>query len=286
MSKVFPSEISIAPPRSSWAPGFLREIKEHGEEHGFVDAFHQALQNANISVNAEGDIDHLKEHNGGILFIGDHKTRWEFIAIADVMSQIQRRELLNVAKFYVQRQVYMALGYRAATEHVVPVYPRILARDRPGIFNYEFSSRFLFRKHLLSFAESLEANTRSLAKVSQALMDDGAVNIHPTGCVEDATAYEWRGGIGRIIQQIPDENKSDVLLAPYSVENFSQARLLGAIATRGFGPLGRPQTLEVKIGSLQAARDLVEELPREERESPMAITELLRTHFLEDFASQ
>ena len=286
MSEVLSDELNTIPPHSGWLPSFLRKVKEHGEENGFVEAFHHALQGANISVNIDGDVDRLKEHTGGILFVGDHKTRWEFIAIADVLSQIERSELLNIAKFYVQRQVYMMLGHKAANEHVIPVYPRILARDRLDIFNYEFSSRFLFRKHLLSFAESLEANAHSLAKASQALVKSSAVNIHPTGCVEDATIHEWRSGIGRIIQQIPDENKGDVLLAPYSVDNFSQARLLGAIATHGFGPFGRPQSMEVKLGSLQTTLDLVEELPHEEREDPEAITERLRTHFLKDFANQ
>lgn len=286
MSELVHGELSLVSPRSRWTPGFLRDFEALGEEVGFAKAFHQTLQNAHISVNIEGDLDQLKEHTGGILFIGDHKARWEFVAIADVMSQLGRDELLNVAKFYVQRQVYMALGHRAATEHTVPVYPRILARDRPDILNYELSSRLLFRKHLLSFAESREANVRSLAKAAELLANDGAVNIHPTGCVEDATVHEWRTGIGRIVEQIPDENKEDVLLAPYTMEEFSQFRLLGGIATRGAGIFGRPQTMEVTLGSLQTVADLVEELPSKERKNPDAITAQLRAHFVEDFSSQ
>jgi hypothetical protein len=286
MSEIVQDEPRVASLHTKWMPGFLHDIRELGEEIGFANAIHTTLEDAGITVNVEGDFDQLKEHPKGILFVGDHQTRWEFVAVADMISQMNRSDILNIAKFYVQRKVHMALGHQAAADHAAPVYPRILARDRPDFLNYEFFNRLVFRKHLLSFSESLDANTHSLARASRALADGGAVNIHPTGVIDDATTRPWRSGVGKIIQNIPEEQRSDVLLAPYSLAPLSRARFFGAVAMRGFSFLGRPQTMEVKLGSLQLMSDLVDELPGEERENPEAITARLRAHFLKDFANQ
>jgi hypothetical protein len=286
MSEVIHGTLNEDSSRPKWIPGFLRDIEELGEELGFTNAIHETLKRSHITVRVEGDFDQLKEHSDGILFIGDHKTRWEFVAIADMLSQMNRQDILNIAKFYVQRKVFVALGHRAAMEHAAPVYPRILARDRPDFLNYEFLNRLMFHKHLLSFAESNEANTLSLARASQTLADDGAVNIHPAGTLGDSTTLPWRSGVGRIIQHISDESKPDVLLAPYSLDPVSRVRFLGAVAARGFGPLGRPQTMDVKLGSLLRVSDLMDDLPDDKRENPDAITAKLREYFMDDFATQ
>lgn len=286
MSEIIHSVLGSDTPRPRWVPGFLRDIEERGEEIGFAGAIHETLENANITVNVEGDFEQLKDHSDGILFIGDHKTRWEFVAVADMLSQMNRSDILNIAKFYVQRKIYMALGYRAATDHAAPVYPRILARDRPNFLNYEILNRLIFQKHLLSFAESRDANTKSLGEASQMLANGGVVNIHPAGTLGDSTTLPWRSGVGRIIQHIPDEMKSDVLVAPYSLDPLSRAHFLGAVATRGFGFFGRPQTMEVKLGTLRKLSDFVEELPGNDHQNPEAITARLREHFVDDFTNQ
>jgi hypothetical protein len=286
MSEVFQGELSTLAPVARWTPRFLREIEALGEEIGFAEAIHQTLERANVKVNVDGDFDQLKEHSGGILFAGDHLTRWEFVAVADMVSQMDRSDVVNIAKFYVQRKVYMALGHSAAVNHAAPVYPRILARDRPDFLNYEFMNRLMFKKHLLSFAESDRANTQSLARASALLANDGVVNIHPTGTLGDATTKIWRSGIGRIVRHIPDEAKPDVLVAPYSLDDFPHAHLLGAVATRGFGPFDFPLTLNVRLGTPRTVSEVVGALPQEEQDNPEAITAVLRDHFVSDFASQ
>jgi len=268
-----------------WTPRFLQEIEELGNTVGFVDAIHQTLQQGHVTVDVEGDFDQLQDHSGGILFVGDHKNQWEFIALTDILSQMGRTDMLNIAKFYVQREVYLSLGHVAAEQHALPVYPRILARDRANPLNYEIANRVIFRHYLLTLAESEEANTRSLGIASEKLVEGGTVNIHPTGRVVDARTHPWRAGVGRIIQHISEETRKDILIAPYSLDKISNVQLLGALAVRGRGVLGRPQTMHVQLGPLQTAAALVDSLPDSDRDDPVAITTQLQRQFVAHFGN-
>lgn len=262
----------------------MREIEALGEQIGFMNAVHEIFRRDNITVGVEGDLDRVQNHKDGILFVGDHKNQWEFAALMDILSQIDRDEMLNIAKFYVQRQVHQALGY-AASRLVAPVYPRILARDRGEFFNSETLNRLFYRKYLLTLAESEQANTRSLQAANEHLDRGSVVNIFPCGSVVDARVNPWRTGVGKIIRQIPEETKSDVLIVPYGMEDISRARLVGAVAMRGRGIFGRPQQMNVRLGPLQTAAELADSLPDSDREDPEAITERLRGQFVDHFGT-
>lgn len=268
--------------RPSRRPRFLREIEERSEEVGFIHAIHETLEQDGIAVNVSGDLDRLQDHEGGMLFVGDHKDQWEFVALMDMLAQMERDDMLNIAKFYVKRQVHQAFG-RAASRLVMPVYPRILASDRGEFFNTETLNRIAYRRHLLTLAESAQANAEAIAASSERLVDDGVVNIFPVGSVVDARKHTWRTGVGRIINGVPEEAASDVLVVPYGMESISRARFLGAVATRGWGVFGRPQTMNVHIGPIQTVGELTESLPAGERDDPAAITAQLREQFLEHF---
>jgi hypothetical protein len=268
--------------RPTHRPRFLREIEERSEEVGFIHAIHETLEQDNVTVNVEGDLERLEDHEGGLLFVGDHKDQWEFVALMDMLARMNRDDMLNVAKFYVKRQVHQAFG-RAASRLVLPVYPRILASDRGEFFNTEMINRIAYRRHLLTLAESARANEAAIATSSERLADDGVVNIFPVGSVVDARRHAWRTGVGRIIQQIPEESKGDVLVVPYGLESMSRAKFLGAVAMRGHGIFGRPQSMNVHVGPIQTANELTGSVPAGEREDPAAITKQLYEQFLEHF---
>lgn len=263
-------------------PRFLREIEERSEEVGFIHAIHETLEQDNVAVTVNGDLERLQDHEGGLLFVGDHKDQWEFVALMDMLARMDRDDMLNVAKFYVKRQVHQAFG-RAASRLVLPVYPRILASDRGEFFNTEALNRIAYRRHLLTLAESAQANEAAIATSSERLADDGVVNIFPVGSVVDARRHAWRTGVGRIIQQIPEESKSDVLVVPYGLESMSRAKFLGAVAMRGRGIFGGPQSMNVHVGPIQTADELTGSLPASERDDPAAITRQLHEQFLEHF---
>lgn len=55
----------------------------------FINAVHHILRRNNIDVTVDGDFDQLNEHEGGILFVGDHKNQWEFVALMDLLIPIK-----------------------------------------------------------------------------------------------------------------------------------------------------------------------------------------------------
>lgn len=231
---------------------------------------------------SEGDFDRLKEHDEGILFVGDHKNQWEFVALMDMLSRLGRDDMINIAKFYVQRQIHQTLG-AAASRLVLPVYPRILARDRGEVFNSETINRFLYRRFLLDKEESAKVNETAIVTSADFLDDGGVVNIFPCGSVVDARTHAWHTGVGRIIRQLPEEGRGDVLVAPYATEDIFKVRLVGAVALRGRGIFGRPQSMDVEVGPLHTAEEIVSSLPRSDRDDPVALTNKLRQQFLDHF---
>jgi len=278
------SESHLTTSRPKWTPPFLREIETLSGEVGFIEAVHQTLEQDNIAVEIDGDFEQLKDHPGGILFVGDHKNQWEFVALMDMLARMERDDMLNIAKFYVQRQVHQALGH-AASRLVAPVYPRILANDRKELFNSETINRILYRKHLLNTAESAEANTRAIEASTKRLNEGGVVNIFPTGSVVDSLTHPWRDGVGRIISKIPKDTKNETLVAPYRLDDISRTRLIGAVAMRGKGLLGKPQTMNLHLGPIQTAATLVDSLPESTHDDQVAITALLRSQFISHFGA-
>jgi hypothetical protein len=124
------------------------------------------------------------------------------------------------------------------------------------------------------------ANQEAISHVAGYLGAGGAVNIFPCGSIVDATTHPWRQGVGRIIQQIPDEKKGDVLVVPYRMPDASWPRLVGAIAFRGRGIAGHPQSLDVELGPIHTAAEVVQATPNPE---PTAITQHLRHEFVSYF---
>lgn len=266
-----------------WRPRFLREIREQIETVGFTQATYELLARDKVSIRTEGDIDRLREHQGGMLFVGDHQHQWEFVALAGLLHTLGRDDMRNIAKFYVKHQITSALG-EVAAQNIIPVYPRLLARDRNGDYGNERFSRWRYKRWLLSNAESAIANEAAIQDATDHLARDGVVNIYPCGGIVDARKHPWRQGMGRIITKLPEETRKEVLVAPYRMVDASWLRLVAAVALRGHEPFVRPQAINLEIGPLQTAADLVEGLPPESQEDPMAITAQLRDEFLERFA--
>jgi hypothetical protein len=263
-------------------PPFLREIQQEIESKGLPGAASDILRRSNIHVNVEGEIDRLRNHPGGLLLVGDHKNQWEFAAMAGLMGEIGRRDMLNVAKFYVERQLNLALGSTAVAPHIAPVYPRILAKDRPEFWNYETLNRVMYRRSLLTFQQSAEANDRSLTAASKRLEQGCVVNIFPTGRITDARKAPWRAGVGRIITGISEEKRTDVLLVPYDAVDLRRWRFLAGIVLHDAmtGPTG--ENVTVRVGPLQSVAELMSEVAPTDQEDAAVLTAVLRNNFLQD----
>ena len=267
--------------QSRWRPKFMRELRESAETLGIIGAVSQTLERDNVTICVDGDIDRLERHEGGILFVGDHQNRWEFVPLMGVLARIGRADMRNIAKFYVQRQISSALG-SAAAENILPVYPRILASDRKG-YNSESINRAFFRKQLLSLEESSIATNKSVREATDFLADGGAVNIYPCGSVVQTATHPWREGVGRIIQQLPEGVRENTLVAPYRLRDFSAARFVSAVALRGMGLAGRPQDIHFELAPLQTADEIIAAVSDGSGTNPSAVTEHLRQSYVEYF---
>ncbi len=185
-----------------WRPLFVHEIREQAEEVGIMQATHDILLRDKVTVTPSGNIDAVRDHPGGLLFVGNHNKQFEFVALMDVLSQMGRTSMKNIVKFYVKDQVNWALG-DAGTDIVIPVYPRLLATDRKNKLNAELGSRLVFHHLLQTTAESERLNEVSLAATADELSTGGVVNIFPCGSIANNMNKPWRSGVGRILGSIP-----------------------------------------------------------------------------------
>jgi hypothetical protein len=276
-------EIRTEPTR--WRPQFLKDIQARTERDGITYATYQTLKQAGVTVSVTGDYGQLKDHKDGMLFVGDHRRQWEFVALASLLHTLGRNDMRNIAKFYVKPQVTAMLG-RAAAENIIPVYPRLLASDRSGNYGNERLSRLQYKKWLLTTTESGTANSTALRRAADYLADSGVVNIFPCGSVVDACTHPWRQGVGRIIQQLPEDTRDTVLVVPYRVADISWTRLVAAVALSGRGPIARPQTLTFEVAPMQTAGEIMAAASGTSPADSAGITEHIRQNFLAAFVSE
>lgn len=224
----------------------------------------------------------ISNHEGGMLFIGNHERQFEFVALMDVLSRLGRTSMKNIVKFYVEEQVEWCLG-KAGTDIVLPVYPRLLDRDRKDKWNAELGSRIMFHKLVQPAAVAIPLTDQSVAAASKELRSGGVVNIFPCGSIVDANKEPWHNGVGRIIRGLSEPERKDVLVVPYHANNISRGRLVTAIASRGRGPLARPQTIDLTVGEARTASEVMDDVAEDKRDTPMAIADVLRAHYLSAF---
>ncbi|HJQ08663.1 MAG TPA: hypothetical protein VJ836_04255 [Candidatus Saccharimonadales bacterium] len=265
-----------------WRPLFIREIRERAESDGLLQATHDLLKRDNVTVTAKGHVSALKNHQGGMLFIGDHSRQFEFVALMYALSQVGRTSMKNIVKFYVEHQVSWALG-KVGTAITLPVYPRLLDKDRRNKINFELSSRIIFRRSLQVAKDARRLTNESLAAASKELSLGGSVNIFPCGGIVDSMKKPWRKGVGQIVHQLPKEDRDDVLVIPYHADNINRARLVAAVAARGCGVLGRPQGIDIIFGQPQTAAEIMDGVSRARQDDPRAITDVLRQQYIANF---
>ena len=264
---------------AKWRPPFIREIRARAEADGILQATHSLLERDNVTVTPKGHVAAVKDHSGGILFVGNHDKQFEFVALMSFLGQIDRTNMKNVVKFYVRNQIDWALG-KSGTDIVLPVYPRLLATDRKNKLNLELGSRILFRRSLQSTEESARHNEQTLDASAAELSSGGSVNIYPCGRIANNMKKPWRSGVGRILTRLAETERDDVLVVPYHANNINRVRLLGAVALQGKGPLPRPQDICIEFGQSAKASDIINRLPDSDKDNAAAVTEVIRQQYL------
>lgn len=243
----------------------------------------ELLQRANVQLELHGPVDQLQEHRGGLLLVGNHKNQWEFVAAASMLHRIGRSDMLNIAKFSVQRQVFQAVG-GSALKHSLPVYPRLLASDRGEFFNYETFNRIMYRKFLLSTKESERKNNDAISCSSDHLAGGGVVNIYPCGSIVDASTNPWRPGIGRIIARENKAAQSNTLVVPYELDEIHRYKFLAAVVLGR--PLKKPMTLPLHIAEPRLASRFAVGVYGDGDTAADRITASVRDYFLQTLYEQ
>lgn len=267
-------------------PNFLRTLGDIATEHGSNAAMRCALEQANIAVDIRSPDDvvtQLDEHRGSVLFVGDHRKQWEFVALMALAATVGRSDLYHVAKFYVMHQVSSALG-KAAASKVLPVHPRILANDvRHGV-DAEVVSRLVYRQHLRNTAESKMHNERVISSARQLLHDGHMVNIFPCGKITDALKSTWRTGLGRVISGLSEDDRASTLLCMYRFgEGMSRTNFLARISTIGTYTPSSTQLLPFEVLRVATIAETMASMRAAEQANPTAITSHVRQLFLRGF---
>lgn len=195
------------------------------------------------------------------------------------LGQIGRPAMKNVAKFYVENQARWALG-SVGTDALLPVYPRLLARDRKNKLNHEIGSRIVFNRSLQTTAESNRLNERSLTTAVGDLSRGRIVNIFPCGRIANTLTRPWRPGLGKMIGRLSEADRDDVLVVPYQADNIRRGRLLAAIVMRGRGVFGKPQNIELEFGRPRTATEVMAMIPEASQDDPAAITDIVRQMYM------
>ncbi|HSH56133.1 MAG TPA: hypothetical protein VK983_04920 [Candidatus Limnocylindrales bacterium] len=224
-------------------------------------------------------MDRIEDHQGGLLFVGNHDRQFEFVALMSYLARIGRTTMKNIIKFYVEGQVDWALG-QVGRDITLPVYPRLLATDRRNKLNAELGSRLLFRRQLITTAESEQRTSATLTRAADELAASGVVNIFPSGSIVNNMHHPWRSGVGRIVCELPESEQENVLVVPYHADDINRARLVAAVALRGQGPLARQQSIGLQFGEPVPMSTIFAGLPEGLHSDPTAVTEVIRERYI------
>lgn len=263
-------------------PRLLQEIEQWTSEFGLAVAGRLVLARSNVMVAANGDISRIAGHVGGLLCIGNHDKQLEFAPLLDFLAGIGRTDMKQVARFYAQNYIERLVGPAAASA-VLPVYPRLLTRDRRLGLDYGLPYRLLLRRQLVASDEARTMNDQTLHQAAGELAAGGVVNIFPTGSFSSDIRQPWRAGVGRVLCELAEADREAVLVAPYRVSNLNRVRLTAAVVAQGRGWSGRPQQLDLNFSQLSTAAEVFAAIGDNAEASPQVVTSHLHRQYLNGF---
>ena len=265
-------------PPSTWAPDQLRlppyalwARKAAADTGSVTAAFVSTFERAGVSVRAIGD-DRWRDPSKGLLLVGDHRCRHEFITVCALLGRTGRPAATLVAKPYSQTARTLSVVSRHDPETVLSVIPRTLARDRPDIWNRDMLVRLRHRGSLPTTAELTDLNRHTVERAGQLASAGRAIVVFPTGNTGDARKAPWYYGAARIL----GEAEGTVLVVLFRCAPFSPRGLIGALNRPG-------QDFRQVIVDMHTVGSVSEVLGGR-RQVPTVITRELRNRFRSRFA--
>ncbi|MGH7196172.1 MAG: hypothetical protein ACREGJ_00180 [Candidatus Saccharimonadales bacterium] len=270
------------PPPLCREPGFIRDTRELVEENGGIaQAVAETFEQANITVEVDGDVSQWSNAGQGAILVGDHRNGVEYAPLLAVFGNMGREDMRFVAKpFSMQARVMGSLGLEGAGLTLL-VIPGTLASNRKDKINRDLCWRIANRGNLPTKDEIKTLNADTLQGCADLAESGHAVTLYPTGGVMDATKKPWQRGLGRVIKQLPAESRDSVAIVPFRFDDFSKLRLIRSLTMASRGVISRPQTITLRTGKQGTVNEVLagatDELTADE------ITAVLRKQFITAF---
>ncbi|WP_433796264.1 hypothetical protein [Actinoplanes sp. CA-252034] len=260
-------------PPSTWAPDqfhlppYARRARQAAARTGSVTAaFAATFDEAGIAVRATGD-DRWRDPAAGLLLVGDHRCRHEFITLCALLARTGRPSATLIAKPYSRAARILSMVGRHDPETVLPVIPRTLARDRAGIRTRDLLARLRHRDALPTTDELTALNRHTVTRASRLISTGRAVVVFPTGGIGNALTAPWYDGAARIL----GEADGSALVVLFRCARFSPRGLIRSLNRPGHGGA----RVIVDIHTMGSVLEVV----RGRRSDPAGITRDLRDRF-------
>jgi len=259
-------------------PGFIRDARELAEQLGSAtSAIAKTFAQANITVEIDGD-------ESSWSHVGDHRNGTEYAPLLAALGDPGRTACYFVAKpFSLSSRVRNALT-PPGTRINLPVIPRTLASDRQDISNRDLHWRIMRRGSLPTQEELKTLNANTLQDGAKLVASGHIVTNYPTGGVMDAVKNPWQQGLGRIIQQVPEDARDRVSVVPFRFDDFSKLQLIRSLAMARRGMKPNPQTIMLRLGRQGSINEVLEDSV--DGLSSHEITAVLREQFVTAFGGQ
>jgi len=251
---------------------------------GLATSVHGLLSDANIKIAVEGENASWAEEGQGVLLLGDHRQRVEYIPIVGVMGELGRNDVHVIAKPYTRTaRAVGSLGMVEAAGVILPVVPRNLASDCRNIWNRNVYYRVLRHRHLPTTQQIRDSNSSTLKRCGDLLHAGDAINLYPTGAVRDALTAPWYPGIGKLIKDMSEADRDTVMIVPFRFDDFSVMRFMRALRAYRQGKPLRTQELCMKVGHQGTPNELLGTIDGLDATD---ITEKLQGQFVDAFTGR
>lgn len=232
-------------------PPFIRKIGALAAEVGFGAAVAETLQDANISVELEGDLP--TSETGGLIIASDHRQGFEPFLVQAAISGVRSEGTHIMAMPFSMAGRFMQATGKHGHDLVIPVVRSDYASLRDARQRY----RQLRCPDLRRPGDELRAaNKHSITRAASRLATGKTVTIFPAGDLIDSIAAEWQSGLGRIVEGLPATAHGETSVGVVEPTVFSKKDILKALLLRDMGIRPRPQTIAFNASTMGRVGEL------------------------------
>ncbi len=267
-------------------PRFVEGVQKSVEELGGVTSGVAAsFEEANITVEVDGDMSEWESEGRGALLVGDHRIGVEYAPLMALLGNHGREDVRFVAKpFSMQARIMADLALSQGVDLTLPVIPGTLAKDRSNKLNRDLYWRMREGGSLPTSQELKKLNANTLQETADLVAKGYAVTIYPAGGVMNAREKPWQRGLGRVVSQLSEEARETATIVPFRFDHFSRLLLIRALHQRSRGKEPKSQTVTMRLGQQGTPNELLGDTIQSQ--DPNEITEVLRRQFIASFNSE